>query len=518
MTQTADNPITGLRDRFRGDLVEPADAAYDESRKVWNGNIDRRPRVVAHCLDEADVQAAVRFATARGPGDRRPGRSPQHVGGLGGRRRDRDRPQPDEPGPGRPGGAARGGGRRRAARRRRRRDPGPRPRRPRRAGQPHRRGWPDPRWRDGLADQDGRAHHRQHGLGPRGHRRRRGAGRLRVREPGPVLGDPRRRRQLRRGHRVRVRPARGRTDDPVRPPVLVARPGRRHAAARPRRDRRAPRGRQRHGGRAQRATGSRSSRSSTSCSPGTPRSSSAPGAPSTTPRPLAAMQGGPQPLFAFATPMPYVELQKMLDEANAWGLHCYDKGCYVDALSDDVIEAVTSTSPTRPRRCRSSCSTGSTAAFSRVPEDATAFSGGRSPRFAVFVIGVCPVPEMLPAERDWVRAAGRRAARRVRRRRLLRQRGHRLRRARSRRDGVRPGEVRQARGDQADLRPGQRLPPQREHPARERPDQGLPDATSRLSRPGPRRYRRAPRGRGGGAWRPSRRSWRWTTIRSSPGR
>ena len=30
------------------------------------------------------------------------------------------------------------------------------------------------------------------------------------------------------------------------------------------------------------------------------------------------------------------------------------------------------------------------AAFSRVPEDATAFSGGRSPRFAVFVIGVCP--------------------------------------------------------------------------------------------------------------------------------
>ena len=66
MTQTADNPITGLRDRFRGDLVEPADTAYDESRKVWNGNIDRRPRVVAHCLDEADVQAAVRFAIAEG--------------------------------------------------------------------------------------------------------------------------------------------------------------------------------------------------------------------------------------------------------------------------------------------------------------------------------------------------------------------------------------------------------------------------------------------------------------------
>ena len=63
MTQTADNPITSLRDRFRGDLVEPTDAAYDESRKVWNGAIDRRPRAMARCVDEADVQTAVRFAT-----------------------------------------------------------------------------------------------------------------------------------------------------------------------------------------------------------------------------------------------------------------------------------------------------------------------------------------------------------------------------------------------------------------------------------------------------------------------
>ena len=43
-------------------------------------------------------------------------------------------------------------------------------------------------------------------------------------------------------------------------------------------------------------------------------------------------------------------------------------------------------------------------AYSAVPEDATAFSGGRSPRFGVFIIGVCPAPEMMPAERDWVRS------------------------------------------------------------------------------------------------------------------
>ena len=43
-------------------------------------------------------------------------------------------------------------------------------------------------------------------------------------------------------------------------------------------------------------------------------------------------------------------------------------------------------------------------AYSAVAEDATAFSGGRSPRFGVFIIGVCPAPEMLEGERAWARA------------------------------------------------------------------------------------------------------------------
>ncbi len=51
-------------------------------------------------------------------------------------------------------------------------------------------------------------------------------------------------------------------------------------------------------------------------------------------------------------------------------------------------------------------------AFSRVPEDATAFSGGRSPRFAVFIIGVCPAPEMLPGRAGLGAGHGRCAARR----------------------------------------------------------------------------------------------------------
>jgi hypothetical protein len=46
------------------------------------------------------------------------------------------------------------------------------------------------------------------------------------------------------------------------------------------------------------------------------------------------------PAWEFITPMPYVALQQMLDEPNAWGFHDYDKGAYVDDISDDVSEIV----------------------------------------------------------------------------------------------------------------------------------------------------------------------------------
>ena len=66
MSQAVESPITWLRSHIRGDVIGAADEGYDDSRRVWNAAIDRRPLVVARCLDEADVQAAVRFATDQG--------------------------------------------------------------------------------------------------------------------------------------------------------------------------------------------------------------------------------------------------------------------------------------------------------------------------------------------------------------------------------------------------------------------------------------------------------------------
>ena len=54
--------LEGLRAGFRGDLLTPTDAGYDEARRIHNGMFVRRPAVVARCLGTADVVDAVRFA------------------------------------------------------------------------------------------------------------------------------------------------------------------------------------------------------------------------------------------------------------------------------------------------------------------------------------------------------------------------------------------------------------------------------------------------------------------------
>ena len=58
--------IATLQHALRGGVVLPGDAAYENARRVWNGNVDRRPALIARCSTSADVQHAVRFAATHG--------------------------------------------------------------------------------------------------------------------------------------------------------------------------------------------------------------------------------------------------------------------------------------------------------------------------------------------------------------------------------------------------------------------------------------------------------------------
>jgi hypothetical protein len=92
--------------------------------------------------------------------------------------------------------------------------------------------------------------------------------------------------------------------------------------------------------------------------------------------------------------MPYVELQKLLDKANARGFYCREKSTNIENLSDVVIEHV-------PPRKNSPMSKlllyRLDGAYSGVGDDETAFSGGRSPgpqaerRLASRARGRCPL-------------------------------------------------------------------------------------------------------------------------------
>jgi FAD/FMN-containing dehydrogenase len=72
--------LNELKTRERGELIQPGDADYEAARKVYNGMIDRRPALIARCVDVADVISAVAFArehrftlAVRGGGHNGPG-------------------------------------------------------------------------------------------------------------------------------------------------------------------------------------------------------------------------------------------------------------------------------------------------------------------------------------------------------------------------------------------------------------------------------------------------------------
>ncbi len=72
--------IDPFRTSLRGEVIRAGDPTYDEARQLYNGMIDKRPLLIARCVDVADVIACVNFArdarllvAVRGGGHNGPG-------------------------------------------------------------------------------------------------------------------------------------------------------------------------------------------------------------------------------------------------------------------------------------------------------------------------------------------------------------------------------------------------------------------------------------------------------------
>ena len=61
-TGLTNDRLARLADTFAGDIVTPADASYDDARRLWNAVHDRRPAVIVRPRTTRDVATAIRFA------------------------------------------------------------------------------------------------------------------------------------------------------------------------------------------------------------------------------------------------------------------------------------------------------------------------------------------------------------------------------------------------------------------------------------------------------------------------
>lgn len=61
---TADTQVSfdALKSKFRGEILLPKSAGYDQARAIWNAMIDKHPAAIARCTSVADIVAAVNFA------------------------------------------------------------------------------------------------------------------------------------------------------------------------------------------------------------------------------------------------------------------------------------------------------------------------------------------------------------------------------------------------------------------------------------------------------------------------
>jgi FAD/FMN-containing dehydrogenase len=119
---------------------------------------------------------------------------------------------------------------------------------------------------------------------------------------------------------------------------------------------------------------------------------------------MERLRGVLPPLFEFATPMPYVAVQRLLDQANVWGRYRYEKGTYLATLSDGAIDVLTTYMPQKTSPMSVAIFYHLDHAYLETSDDATAFSGPRTELYVMFLTATTSALDGQAAERAWARS------------------------------------------------------------------------------------------------------------------
>ncbi|MGY1944629.1 FAD-binding oxidoreductase [Nocardia asiatica] len=118
---------------------------------------------------------------------------------------------------------------------------------------------------------------------------------------------------------------------------------------------------------------------------------------------VAPIRDAMPPLFEFLSPMPYTELQRMLDAAAPWGNHGYEKALDLDDFSNDIIAVLSANAAEKTAPLSFMPIFPLNGAFSTVGESDTAFGGARTPHYGCNITAITPDAETLALDREWVR-------------------------------------------------------------------------------------------------------------------
>jgi FAD binding domain-containing protein/berberine-like enzyme len=109
------------------------------------------------------------------------------------------------------------------------------------------------------------------------------------------------------------------------------------------------------------------------------------------------------PLFEMVTPIPYVALQQMLDDANPWGIRAYDKGLNLDQLGDEALAVILERLPLMRSPLSYVPMFPLTGRYSEISDDATAWGSPRRPHWALALLALATDDQTYEADRAWVR-------------------------------------------------------------------------------------------------------------------